>query len=280
MARPKRATEQRRAAWAKRNQSAVPDHAVAIDNAAATAAAPVAVASTDAVHADDSGVRAHSEKGAAVPIAMAHASADTTDFTERQLKRMLPEPELLNLTATATSSNERDRRLYLQRKRQRLLSSRDFAKKATASQGSDSDSSELSGDGESSADNAAPPEPNAADGAQRKRQKLDFAAEVSNDNAQDDNAASGEEELTFDEEPLPGFEMFGPNLEERLEMEDFPLLPDLTPDEHDDDASNNEDNTQQNVDRCDQVDDVGANFYNPDAIDLAPEEYNPDIELY
>jgi hypothetical protein len=245
-----------------------------------SAASPVAVASTDALHAVESGVRAHSEKGAAVPIAMSHASADTTDFTERQLKRMLPEPELLNLTATATSSNERDRRLYLQRKRQRLLSSRDFAKKATASQGSDSDSSELSGDGESSADNAAPPEPNAADGAQRKRQKLDFAAEVSNDNAQDDDAASGEEDLTFDEEPLPGFEMFGPNLEERLEVGGFPLLPDLTPDEHD--ASNNEDNTQQNVDRCDQVDvdDVGANFYNPDAIDLAPEEYNPDIELY
>ena len=74
--------------------------------------------------------------------------------------------------------------------------------------------------------------------------------------------------------------MFGPNLEERLEMEDFPLLPDLTPEEHDASNSNNEDNTQQNVDRCDQVDDVGANFYNPDAIDLAPEEYNPDIELY
>jgi hypothetical protein len=209
---------------------------------------------------------------------MAHASADTTEFSHyshRQVTRK--KRERLNLTPTASSSNVRDRPLRLKRKREEQQSVCNILKPTTASQGSDSDS--VSSD-ESSADNAAPLEqPNAA------AQKLDFAAEVSND-AQDDNAASEEVEPTNDEEPEPGDEIFGRNLEERLAAEDFPLLPDLTPDEHDDndneDEDEEEDDEHEQDARSDQIEvtAVGADFYNPDPIDLAPEdEYNADADI-
>jgi hypothetical protein len=288
MARTKKATQQRREALAKRNQPAVPkrnqpavlDHAVPIDTAAATVSEPATpVAQAHAVPADESSVRAHSEKHAAVPFAMAHASADTTEFSHyshRQVTRKKRERLNLTLTPTASSSNVRDRPLRLKRKREEQQSVCNILKPTTASQGSDSDS--VSSD-ESSADNAAPLEqPNAA------AQKLDFAAEVSND-AQDDNAASEEVEPTNDEEPEPGDEIFGRNLEERLAAEDFPLLPDLTPDEHDDndneDEDEEEDDEHEQDARSDQIEvtAVGADFYNPDPIDLAPEdEYNADAE--